>query len=123
MPGTTNETITLDATITATEGTDLVLPLIDRSKPYTSEYFKTQADNSNYRLKVSNTFKSSNGLRNYVNLTHVIPADGDTPEKVAKVTISIDGPMDINDNIEAMVNGLAAWLSDANLEKLRDGQS
>lgn len=122
MPGTTSETLKLGATIVATEGTEKVLVKIDGSKPFTSDYLLNEASGV-YRLFVSNTFKSKDGLRNYISLKYTQPATLTTDEVVTTVTVSIDGPMAETTALGSQIMALAAWLSTANVEKLRGGQS
>lgn len=122
MPGTTSETLKLGATIVASEGTDKVLVKIDGSKPFTSDYLLSEVAGV-YRLFVSNTFKSKDGLRNYISLKYTQPATLTTDEIVTTVTISIDGSMTQTTALENQIKALAAWLSTANIAKLRGGQS
>lgn len=122
MPGTTSETLKLGATIVASEGTEKVLVKIDGSKPFTSDYLLNEAGGV-YRLFVSNTFKSEDGLRNYISLKYTRPATLTTDEIVTTVTVSIDGPMAETTALGNQIMAIAAWLSTANITKLRGGQS
>jgi len=123
MPGSTTETIPFGSTNTPSAGTDKVLPKIDSSKAYSGEYMLVDTDDSIIKLFISNTFKTKSGLRNYVKLTHTVPATESTDEVISTVTVSIDGRTDETSTLDDMVQGLAAWLSTANVEKLRGGQS
>ena len=123
MPGSTSETINVGATITPSAGTAKVLPKIDSSKPYSGEYLLNDADNKQYDLFISNTFKAGSNLRNYVRLKHVTPATPTTSEIVSTVTVSIDGLASQNADLDSMIQGICGWLASATVAKLRGGQS
>ena len=124
MPGSTSETIAIGPTNSTTGGVNKTLAKIDGSKPYASEYFFSESDGSqNYRLSVSNTFKSGDNLRNYVNFTRVTPATLTTVAKTEAVSVSINGPITSNQGLREMLLGICAWLTTANIDKLRGGQS